>query len=86
MRAHRLEGAGFRRQHAIGALILGFCAPRKKLVIEIDGSHHLDRVEYDSQRKEYLQDRGYRLLRLFNHQVMNQVEEVLHAILKALEK
>ncbi len=85
LRAHRLEGTGFRRQHTIGRFIVDFCAPRQKLVIEIDGAYHLDQVEYDSQRSTYLQGRGYRVLHFFNHQVMNQVEEVLRAIAEALE-
>lgn len=85
MRAHRLEGVGFRRQHAIDPFMVDLCVPRKKLVIEIYGGHHLDQDEYDSQRSAYLQNRGYRILRFFNHQVMNQVEDVLSAILEALE-
>lgn len=49
LRAHRLEGVGFRRQHAIGPYITDFCAPRRKLVIEVDGGQHLDQTEYDRE-------------------------------------
>jgi very-short-patch-repair endonuclease len=84
LRAHRLGGAGFRRQHAIGPYIVDFCAPGKKLVIEVDGRQHLDQSEYDAERTAYLEQRGYRVLRFFNRQVMNNIEEVTRAILEAL--
>ena len=41
LRNYQLDGVGFRRQHAIGRYIVDFCAPRRKLVIELDGSQHL---------------------------------------------
>ena len=47
LRAHRVEKVGFRRQHAIGPYIVDFCAPRAKLVIELDGSQHLEQQVYD---------------------------------------
>jgi len=37
LRAHRLNGVGFRRQHAIGKYITDFCAPRSMLIVELDG-------------------------------------------------
>jgi len=42
LRSHQLEGVGFRRQHAIGNYIVDFCAARRKLIIELDGSQHLE--------------------------------------------
>jgi very-short-patch-repair endonuclease len=84
LRAHRLAGVGFRRQHAIGPFIVDFCAPRRKLVIELDGSQHLEQGEYDAGRTVYLEERGYRVVRFFNDQVMNHIDEVLAVILQAL--
>jgi len=86
LRAHRLEGVGFRRQHAIGPFIVDFCAPRQKLVIELDGSQHLDRENYDASRTRYLDERGYRVVRFFNDQVMNHLESVLEVIRQALDQ
>jgi very-short-patch-repair endonuclease len=40
LRAHRAKGVHFRRQYAIGKYIVDFCAVRKKLIIEVDGSQH----------------------------------------------
>ena len=42
LRAHRMGAVHFRNQHAIGNYIVDFCAPRKKLIIELDGSQHLE--------------------------------------------
>jgi len=60
------------------------CAPRQKLIIEVDGSQHLDQEEYDSERTAFLESRGYRVLRFWNRDVMNNIEAVLGVILEAL--
>jgi very-short-patch-repair endonuclease len=49
LRAHQANGVHFRRQHAIGPYIVDFCAPRKKLIIEVDGGQHLEYEEYDTE-------------------------------------
>ncbi|HLO17330.1 MAG TPA: DUF559 domain-containing protein, partial [Anaerolineales bacterium] len=63
-------GVTFRRQHAIGNYITDFCAPREKLIIELDGSQHLEQQEYDDARTKYLEARGYKVLRFWNNDVM----------------
>jgi len=50
LRSHHFAGIHFRRQHAIGPYIVDFCAPRLKIIIEVDGSQHLDQGEYDADR------------------------------------
>ena len=84
LRLMREEGINFRRQHAIGPYITDFCAPRKKLVVELDGSQHLDQEEYDEERTQYLASRGYKVIRFWNKDVMNNVEGVIIAINHAL--
>jgi very-short-patch-repair endonuclease len=74
----------FRNQHAIGNYIVDFCAARKKLIIELDGSQHLEQAEYDEERTKYLETRGYKVLRFWNNDVMNQLETVLQTIRNAL--
>ena len=51
-------GVNFRRQHAIGKYIPDFCSPKAKLIIELDGSQHLEQEEYDQPRTEYLEEQG----------------------------
>jgi very-short-patch-repair endonuclease len=85
LRAHQVEGVHFRNQHAIGNYVVDFCAPRKKLIIELDGSQHLEQQEYDTERAEYLESRGYRVIRFWNHDVMINIEGVILVIVRALE-
>jgi very-short-patch-repair endonuclease len=86
LRAHHMSDVHFRNQHAIGSYIVDFCAPRKKLIIELDGSQHLDQKEYDEARTAYLELRGYKVLRFWNHDVMNHIDEVLNVIWKVLHE
>ena len=93
LRAHQLNGIHFRNQHAIGKYVVDFpqrgavlCAPRKKLIIELDGSQHLEQQEYDQERTRYLESQGYQVLRFWNNHVMSNVEGVLLAILQKLEE
>ena len=93
LRAHHLNGIHFRNQHAIGNYIVDFsqgdavqCAPRKKLIIELDGSQHLEQEEYDQERTRYLELHGYQVIRFWNKDVMKDVEGALLAILQKLEE
>ena len=79
-------GVKFRRQHALGNYIVDFCCIEKKLIIELDGSQHLDLQEYDEIRTEYLESLGYRVLRFWNNQVMKDINGVIVAIEYALEE
>jgi very-short-patch-repair endonuclease len=81
LRAHRAKGVHFRRQHAIGPYITDFCAPRQKLVIELDGSKHLDQEEYDAERTAFLESKGCRVLRFWNSDIMNNINGVMGVIL-----
>ena len=85
LRDGRLQGVVFRRQHAIGPYVTDFCSSRHHLVIELDGSQHLQQGQQDLQRTEYLQSRGYRVLRFWNNDVISKLDAVLAAILEALQ-
>jgi very-short-patch-repair endonuclease len=78
-------GVTFRRQHAIGKYIPDFYCPKFKLVVELDGSHHLDQQDYDQERTKYLESQGYKVVRFWNHEVANNIEGVILAIMHALE-
>ena len=75
----------FRNQHAVGNYAVDFsrkgtpCAPRKKLIIELDGSQHLEQEEYDKERTAFLESKGYRVLRFWNN-----LDAVLKVIWSAL--
>jgi len=85
LRGNKINGVNFRRQHAIGKYVADFCAIKEKLVIELDGSQHLEQGEYDKERTEFLESQGYRVIRFWNNQVMKDMEGVILAIINALE-
>jgi very-short-patch-repair endonuclease len=78
-------GITFRRQHAIGKYIADFCSPKAKLIIELDGSQHLEQSEYDAERTAYLESKGYKVLRFWNNDVMKDMESVIRAIIQAMD-
>jgi very-short-patch-repair endonuclease len=84
LRSHRLNGVHFRRQHAIGPYVVDFCAPREKLVVEVDGGQHLEQQEYDAERTNYLGSKGYRVIRFWNGEVMDNIESVASVIIDML--
>jgi len=86
LRTRRVDGIHFRRQHSIGSYIADFSAPRRKLIIELDGSQHLEQEEYDAERTAFLESKGYRVIRFWNGDVMNDIQGVLRAIDIALEE
>jgi very-short-patch-repair endonuclease len=84
LRGEKLNGVNFRRQHAIGNYIIDFISVKRKLAIELDGGQHLEQSEYDSQRTAYLESQGYKVIRFWNSQVMDDMDGVIHAIQDAL--
>ena len=85
LRAHQVNGVHFRRQHAIGNFVVDFCAPRKKLIIEVDGGQHLEQEEYDTERTRFLESLGYTVLRFWNNDIMTDIEGVIRVILDTLD-
>ena len=63
IRAHRMEGIKFRRQHPIGPYFADFACVSKGLVIEIDGIHHDDKLEADARRTALIESMGWRVVR-----------------------
>ena len=83
---NRNFGGKFRRQRPIGPFIVDFYCDEARLVVELDGeSHnHAAQAEHDEVRTEWLQDRGYRVLRFWNHVVLRDTDSVIAAIVEAL--
>ena len=80
-------GYKIRRQHVIDRFIADFYCASAKLVIEIDGDTHAepDQAQYDAARTEWLEARGYHVVRFDNHDVHKNLESVLMAIREAIE-
>jgi len=84
LRNKQLEGVKFRRQQPIGPYITDFTSFERKLVIEVDGGQHNEGKERDEERMKWLMERGYRLLRFWNNDVLMNLEGVLERIREAL--
>ena len=83
LRGSRL-GAAFRRQVPIAGYIADFCAPRQKLVVEVDGGYHAERARADARRDRKLVAAGYRVLRLPAALVMHRMVEAVALVRAAL--
>ncbi len=81
------EGSHFRRQATIGPYFADFACHATRLVIELDGGRHNRdaHARRDATRESYLRDNGYRVLRFWNNDVMQNLDGVPLVILETLE-
>ena len=86
LRRRQLSGFKFRRQHMIGSYICDFVCIEMRVVIELDGSQNLDQASYDANRDRFSRLQGYRVLRFWNGDVMNQTESIMETIVAALHR
>ena len=87
LRARRLEAFKFRRQRPIGAYIVDFVCLERGLIVELDGGQHAEeRKAYDERRDACLRRAGYRVLRFWNNEVVENIEGVLQTIDTALRR
>ncbi len=84
LRDRRLLGYKFRRQHRINRFYPDFICLQALLIIELDGSQHLDQQTYGDARTRHLEQLGYRVLRLWNDDVLLRIDDALAAIAAAL--
>ena len=78
LRASRLAGFKFRRQHPVPPYVVDFCCVEAALVVELDGSQH--KAHVDAERTRYLQAQGWWVVRYWNNEVLLQTSEVLEEI------
>jgi very-short-patch-repair endonuclease len=82
----KLAGSKFRRQVAIGSFIVDFCCIAARLVVELDGEQHADALKrYDDARTGQLQERGFRVVRFWNSEVLQDTESVALEISRLLD-
>ena len=74
----------FRRQHPIGQRVVDFACPARKLAIEIDGGQHAANHVADAARSVELAGHGYRVIRFWNNEVIDNIDGVLQVVLGAL--
>jgi len=87
VRAHRLNGVGFRRQAPIGPYIVDFVSHAAKLIVEIDGGQHFENEQEkrDARRTRFLEAKGYRVLRFSNLDATRNRNGVLERIAEAAQ-
>ena len=85
LRAHRYGGYKFKRQQPIGSYIVDFACFDARLVIEIDGGQHADAARSDSIRDAWLAREGFRILRFWNNEVLENTEGVMQKVLSSLD-
>lgn len=86
LRGKFLQGFKFRRQHLIYPYIVDFVCLTKKLIIELDGGQHIEQSRYDHKRSLFLKSKGYKVIRFWNHDVLQDTETILNEILNILEE
>ncbi|HWH17865.1 MAG TPA: DUF559 domain-containing protein, partial [Allosphingosinicella sp.] len=74
LRARQLDGFKFRRQVWLHGFVADFACVEAKLVIEADGGQHADASTYDSSRSAAFAGEGYRTLRFWNSDILNNIE------------
>jgi very-short-patch-repair endonuclease len=86
LRRRGLANARFRRQITIDPYIVDFVCTDCMLIIELDGGQHAEQVEYDERRTKFLESLGYRVMRFWNNDVLENTDGVLQVILAEIEK
>jgi very-short-patch-repair endonuclease len=84
IRSKQIEGVKFRRQQPIGGYTVDFVSFEKKLVVELDGGQHASSREKGQERDQWLSGSGFKVLRFWNNDVLQNLSGVLETIRKNL--
>ncbi len=85
LRGRRFQSFKFRRQRPLGGYILDFVCLEAGLVIEVDGGQHSDQQVCDQHRTACIEQHGFRVIRFWNHEVLNETAAVLETIWQMLQ-
>jgi very-short-patch-repair endonuclease len=80
----KLPSAKFRRQVPFGPYVVDFLSFSGRMIVEVDGGQHAEAAEYDAARTRYLADQGYRVLRFWNNDVIENLDGVLDRLAATL--
>ena len=84
LRRRQLDGQRFRRQVPLGRFVVDFACYDARLVVEVDGGQHGERQDDDAARTDWLESKGFRVLRFWSDEVLENLEGVLAAIREAV--
>lgn len=84
LKARQVCDKKFRRQHPVGNYIVDFACIEARLAIEVDGGQHNEMQSQDNLRTAWLQTQGWKVLRFWNNEVLQNIEGVLEKVLNTL--
>ena len=85
LRDRRLLGYKFRRQYWIQNYRVDFICLEKKLIIELDGCQHMNNEKYDLERIRQLSSLGFNVLRFWNNDIYDNIDEVMDKLYSFLK-
>ncbi|MES9846224.1 MAG: endonuclease domain-containing protein [Candidatus Sedimenticola sp. 6PFRAG5] len=84
LKSRQLNGYKFRRQFPVHPYIVDFACLSENLIVELDGGQHTEQLDYDEKRTAFLESKGYRVIRFWNNEVLNQLPDVVEEIARQL--
>ena len=87
LRSRQVAGYKFRRQQPLGPFMVDFVCLEGRLIVELDGGQHNgeEQKANDESRTAWLQAQGFRVLRIWNHEVLKEPDSVCEMIIRELE-
>ncbi len=88
LRNNQFYGLKFRRQVPIGNYVADFVCEMHNVIIELDGGQHNkpENIEKDKQRTDFLESKGYKVLRFWNNDIDNNLDGVCEVIYRTIFK
>lgn len=86
LRKKQINGIRFLRQYSVNYFVIDFYAPSIKLAIEVDGSSHIGKEEYDKERQNYIESFNIKVIRFTNEQVLGNTDRTVEEIKVEVEK
>ena len=82
LRKSQFNNLKFRRQQPVGKYIVDFICCSEKIIIELDGGQHneIKNINYDKIRDNFLQQEGYTVIRIWNNDILNNIDNVMEYI------
>jgi len=84
LRCEQIDGYRFRRQVPMGPYVVDLVCLKARLVLEVDGSQHAKQAGLDKQRTVWLASRGFKVLRFWDNDVLQQTDGVVEVVRAAL--
>src|SRR5438093_11555678 len=80
LRDRRFDGLKLRRQQPVGPFIVDLFCAESRVIVELDGESHVGKEAYDEAREQWLTAHGYKVLRIWDTEILGNLEKVLEMI------